>query len=504
MLNRSPIKTQANVLRHLLRSAKNTVWGGRFGFSQISQEPDIVGAYQSTVPVHTYDDIQPYVNRMRRGEEHVLCSGKVHHYAVSSGTASQGKVIPLSMETLRLARKYVFGLSLSYLLKTGSFKAFLGKHMTIPGCVEEDLNYPNTFIGEVSAMQFLLAPFIFEKFYKAIPNSIAFMQNWDLKLRAIVDHSLGQDIRLIAMAPTWAPVFFGLLIHRYNEIHGADVQTVGEIWPNLSVYISGGVALSSYQSIIVDQIGLPNLTFIETYGASEGMLSYQTDIDDPAMKLLLNNGIFFEFIRLEDINKPNPKRFTIADVETDVRYALLLTTPSGLWSYSLGDVIRFTSTFPHKIVVAGRTNEVMDKYGEAVFGEDARAAINKACKITNSLVREYHVSAIPPNGAFTPSHEWLVEFDQPPEDFKAFLQALDCSLCDINRHYQIRRQAKAFRPPEVVMIPLGSFSEWLKTSRGKINVQTKVPRMSEQRDFSNDILEFTGATAKRILVDEFL
>jgi len=504
MLSHSPSKIQANVLRRLVRSASNTVWGHKFDFSKIAQDPDIVSAYQSKVPIHTYNDIQSYVNRMRSGEENVLCPGKITHYAISSGTVSEGKVIPLSMETFRLARKYIFGLSLNYLFKTGSFKTFLGKHMTLSGYVEEDPKYPDTLIGEVSGMQSIFAPFIYDKFYRAIPNSIIFTPNWDLKLRAIADHSLNQDIRLIAMAPTWAPVFFGVLIKRYNSVHGRDVQTVGEIWPNLSVFISGGVALSSYQTIIADQIGLPNLTFIETYGASEGMLSYQTDFDDPAMKLLLNNGIFYEFVRVEDLEKQNPQRFTIAEVETDVRYALLLTTPSGLWSYSLGDVIRFTSTSPHKILVAGRTGEVMDKYGEAVFGEDTRIAINKACKITNSLVREYHVSAIHPNGIITPAHEWIIEFNHPPEDCEAFLRALDASLCDINRHYHIRREAKAFSPPEIVMVPVGAFGEWLKFSRGKINVQTKVPRMSEQRDFSNAVLEFTGQRAQRIRVDEFL
>ncbi|MCY4232626.1 MAG: GH3 auxin-responsive promoter family protein [Bacteroidetes bacterium] len=504
MFRHSPIKLQTNVLRRLLRRASNTEWGRKFGFSDLARHNDIVSAYQSRVPIHTYGDIRSQVDRMRRGEEDILCSGQVKYYAISSGTASEGKVIPLSPQTLRMGRKYAFGLSLNYLFKTGDLKPFLGKHLTLPGRVEEDQRFPGTLIGEVSGIQSLFAPYIFNKMYCAIPNSIVFTPNWDQKLQVVADLTHHQDIRLIAMAPTWAPVFFRILIQRYNEIHGTDVHTVGQIWPNLSIFISGGVALSSYQSIIEDLIALPNITFMETYGASEGMLSYQSDFDDTSMKLLLNYNIFYEFVRMEDMNKKNPQRLTIAEVETDVRYALILTTPSGLWSYSLGDVVRFTSTSPHKILVAGRTVEVMDQYGEAVFEEDARLAINQACTITNSMVREYHVSAIPPTGKITPAHEWLVEFYQAPEDCEAFLQSLDSCLCEINRHYQIRREAKAFRPPEIVAIPLGTFGEWLKASRGEIKIQTKVPRMSEGRDFSDGILNFTGDKAQRIRVEEFL
>ena len=502
MHTRVPARTQARLLRRLLRRASNTEWGRKFGFSRIVQERDIVKAYQAHVPIHTYEDLKPFVDRTRAGGENLLWPGKVSHFAVSSGTASKGKIIPLTDEMLRVNRRFSAGLGFNYLAHTGSIKTFLGKHLTLPGRIEDDPNYPGTLIGEVSGLQALFAPKFFRTFLQAIPPSIVFSSSWDSRLHSVVDQTLNQDIRMVAMSPTWAIVLFGLVIDRFNEVNGTGVRTVGEVWPNLQLYISGGVALSSYRSILEEQIGLPDIHFLEAYGASEGFFSYQTDLNDPAMRLHLNNGIFYEFIRLEELGTENPERFTISNVQTGVRYAPILTTCSGLWSYLLGDVVRFTNTSPNKILVAGRTSEMIDKYGEAMFGEDARAAIKKACEMTNSLVREYHVSAIPPNMTQVPAHEWLLEFSRIPQDREAFIRALDSELCDINRLYQIRREAKAFGPPEIVIIPKGTFNAWLKTSRGEIHSQTKVPRMSEQRSIADGVLTHAGQGAYRIRVGE--
>ncbi len=504
MNQRAPVKIQAKLLRRLLRRASNTEWGHKFGFSRIAQESDVVKAYQDRVPVHTYDDLQPYIEQIRAGAKNLIWPGGIKHFAVSSGTVSKGKIIPVSEDMLRLNRSFAVTLTLQYWKRSRSLKTLLGKHLTLPGTIEEDPNFPDTLVGEISGLQTLFSPGIFRFFLQAVPSSIAFAPDWDAKLRSVVDQTMNQDIRLAAMAPTWALVVFGLLIDRYNEVNGTRVRTVGEVWPNLQLYISGGVALSSYRSILEEQIGLPNLDFLEVYGASEGFFSYQTDLNDPAMHLHLQNGIFYEFIPMEELNSENPRRLTIEDVETGVRYAPVLTTCSGLWSYLLGDVIRFTNTSPHKIVVAGRTSEMIDKYGEAVFGEDAREAINRTCDLTDSLVREYHVSAIPPNGTQMPTHEWLLEFSRIPRDCESFVRSLDSVLCDINRHYQIRREGKAFGPPEIVLVPDGTFNAWLKTSRGQIRSQTKVPRMSNQRSIADGVLAHAGQNARRVRVDEFM
>ena len=503
MLRLSPLKIQSNQLRRLLGRAAHTEWGKKFGFAHIAQQSDVVKAYQSCVPIHTYDDLKPSIDRIRAGEEDILWPGKIRHFAISSGTASEGKIIPVSHDMLLLTRKLPLWMTIDYLQATGSWSTFLGKHLILPGKIDYDPQYQDVLIGEVSGLLSLYSPYIYTKFFRAIPSSLMRISNWDSKLRAVVDVTMNQDIRVITMVPTWAPVFFRLLIQHYNKIHGVNICSVGEIWPNLKLYISAGVALSSYKSIIEEYIALPDLHFLEAYGASEGTFSYQTDLEDPAMQLLLNHGVFFEFIRMDDLATENPKRFTIEHVQTNVRYAPVLTTSSGLWSYLLGDVIRFTNLSPPKILVAGRTSEMMDVYGEAVFGEEARTAINKACRSTNSILQEYHVSAIGPSGDMPPTHEWIIEFNRVPQDCQAFLRMLDASICKINVHYQFRREGYAFRPPEMVIVPHGTFNAWLIASRGEINCQTKVPRMSDERDIANGILNQAGQSAQRIRIKEF-
>jgi len=504
MFRRTPSKIQSSQLRRLLGRASNTEWGKRFRFAHIAQQADVVKAYQSCVPIHTYEDLKPFVDRIRAGEEDILWPGKIRHFAISSGTISEGKIIPVSQDMLQLTRRFPLRLILSYLQMTGSWTTFLGKHLAIPGKIEHDPNYQDVLIGEVSGLQSLFAPYIFDKFLRALPSSVTYISNWDSKLRATVDKTLDQDIRLIVMVPTWAPVFFRLLIQRFNELHGANIRSVGEIWPNLKLYVSAGVALSSYKTILEEQIALPNLHFLEAYGASEGFFSYQTDLEDPAMQLILNNGVFFEFIRMDDLGTEYPERVTIEHVQIDVRYAPVLTTCSGLWSYLLGDVIRFTDLSSPKILVAGRTSEMLDTYGEAVFGEDARDAINKACSLTNSSLQEYHVSAMTPYGEMLPAHEWIIEFNRVPQDREEFIRLLDTSLCEINLHYQIRREGKAFRPPEIVIVPNGTFNAWLITNRGEIKCQTKIPRMSDEREISSGILDHAGQDTQRIRVEEFM
>ena len=494
----APARTQANLLRNLLHRASKTEWGLRYGFAEIAQSANPVATYQTRLPLHTYTDLEGDVVRIREGATNVLWPGPIRHFAVSSGTTSVGKIIPVSGDMLRQNRRFSVDITLDYLLSTGNARLLMGKHLALPGRIEDDAAFPGTKIGEISGLQALYPPNLYRLLLQALPNDIAFAPNWDQKLKMIVDKTIDMDIRLVAMAPTWAIVLFSLLVERHNELYNSGVTTVGEIWPNLQLYISGGVALSSYKSIINEQIGLSGLHYVEVYGASEGFFSFQSDLEDPAMLLHLKNGVFFEFVRMDELHNGNPTRYTIDEISCGVRYAPILTTCSGLWSYVLGDVVRFTQTSPHKIVVAGRTSEMIDKYGEAVFGEDARMAIDQACNKTQAQVQEYHVTALPPTSDRIPALEWLLEFDRLPKDPKAFLDTLDKHLCDINRHYEIRREARAFAPPEIVILPSGTFYRWLKSTRKDIGGQTKMPRMSEDREIAQGILELAGADAQRI------
>ncbi len=489
-----PVETQRRLLTGLLDRASHTEWGKRLGFGDLARSTDVVASFQDQVPLHGYPDIEADVKRMRAGGEDILWPGKAIHFAVSSGTTSAGKIIPVSRDMLLSNKRFATGVVLNYLLTRRNIRCVLGRQLGLPGRIEEDPRYPGTYIGEVSGLQALFAPLLYRRVLQAVPNETAFLPNWDQKLKAIADRTLDMDIRMVIMAPTWGSVLFKLLIDRYNARHGSSAASVGDIWPNLQVFISGGVALSSYLDVLRDVINKPDLDFLETYGASEGFFSYQTDLDDPSMLLHLDNGVFFEFVRLEDLDRPDAQRFTIADVEPGIRYAPFLTTCSGLWAYGLGDVVRFTSVSPHKIQVAGRTAEMMDGYGEAVFGEDAREAIESACSETGARLADYHVAPRLLTSERLPAHQWLVEFELEPADDDRFLRALDARLSAINRHYQIRREALAFDPPELVSLPRGTYRAWLEATRPSVSAQTKVPRMSEARTIADGIL----ATAARI------
>ncbi len=489
-----PAAAQRRLLAGLLRRAADTEWGRRFRFRELLAAPDVVRAYQQAVPLAEFEAFRADFDRVRLGASDVVWPGRLNRFAVSSGTASAGKVLPLSHEMLTANRGFSIGVALNYLAASGNPSFLGGRHLTLPGRIEPDPLMPGSRVGEVSGLQAEYAPGFFKRLYQAVPNDMAFLPNWEQKLEAIVAHTLRQDIRMIAMVPSWALTFSRMVIERCRQETGRNVQTVGEVWPRLQVFISGGVALSSYKSLLDDLIGLPRMDYVETYGASEGFFAFQSDPDDPALLLHLDNGVFFEFVRMDEHQQPGARRYTIADVEPDVRYTLYVTTCSGLWSYNVRDVVRFTSTRPHKIVVAGRSSEMIDNYGEAVFGEEAAEALREACEVTGARVASFHVAPRPPaSAAELPTHQWIIEFERAPESLEAFARAIDARLQRVNRHYQIRREARAFGLVEVTAAPPGTFYAWLKRTRRSVSGQTKIPRMSEDRTIADALLSADGA-----------
>lgn len=484
-----PIGSQERLLRRLLRTARDTEWGKRYGFADLAEAPDVVAAYRDRVPLHDYDAYRADVQRVRQGASDVFWPGRIRHFAVSSGTASAGKVIPLSPETLRSTRDFTLGMAVRYALGTGRYGWIGGRLLTVPGRVEPDLGGPGTWVGEVSGLMYLRAPWLVRRFKQAVHRDVLFADGWDRKLRMIADRTCRMDIRAIAMVPSWAVVLFPLVVQRYNELTGSRATCVRDVWPNLGVFFSGAVALSSYEDLMREQIGGDGpMDFVESYGASEGLFSSQSHPDERDMLLHLDTGVYYEFIRMDD-GAAQPRRFSLAEVEPDVRYRIQVTTHSGLWAYGVGDVIRFTGTDPYRIVVAGRTSEMLDRYGEAVFGEEARVALEKACAETGAHARDYHIASVPPAGGRMPRHQWLVEFDQPPADPQQFLQVIDAHLQSVNRHYVIRRECGAFEFPDLVPLPPGTFFRWLRETRDRVGAQTKVPRMSEQRTIADAILK---------------
>ena len=479
--------TQVAVLRELMRTASQTEWGKKYQFREIAKASDPVSLYRERMPIHSYEAFRSDIERIRRGERDIIWPGEFKHFAVSSGTASAGKIIPLSTQMLNINRRFTLAVALSYFEATADPTFFMGKLLSIPGRIEEDPLHPGTMIGEVSGLQFLFAPWAIKKFLQAVPQEILFLPNWEMKLDAMVEHTLNMDIRAIAMVPSWAIVLFKKLIAAHNNATGNRATTVREIWPNLQVFFSGGVALSSYRALLEQQVGGP-LDFMESYGASEGYISFQDDPQASDMLVHLNSGVYFEF---EPVDGSGP-RVSIEGVETGIRYRIYVSTCSGLWGYEIGDVVKFTSTKPYRMLVAGRTNEMLDKYGEAVYGDEARAALGKACESTHARIANFHITSLPVSSTDLPGHEWLIEFESEPNDVAAFAQAIDRHLQEVNRHYVIRREAGAFQSPSISSLRAGTFHEWLKSTKKTVSAQTKVPRMNEEREIANALLKISG------------
>ncbi len=486
-----PLGTQRRLLKRLVRRAAATAAGRQFGFSGFDDGRYLISDFQSAVPLQTYEHIRGWVDRIRSGEPDVMWPGRMRDFAVSSGTASSGKIIPLSAETLRKNSQFSLASALNHFAHSGDRSMWLGKMLSLPGRIEEDPRYPGTLIGEVSGFQSRYAPSFVSRFYQAVPEDILFMDNWDRKLDAVVERTLQQDIRVLVMVPSWALVLFEKLFERYNAVHGGGASTVMDVWPNLRVFFSGGVALSSYRDLLTQQIGA-DIPFVESYGASEGYFSTQDGPDEPDMLLHLDNGVFYEFVPADQRDSPHPDRLWLKDVEPGVRYAMYVSTCSGLWAYSVGDVVRFTSVSPYKIVVSGRTTEMIDKYGEAVFGEEARAALQRACAETDAVVTDYHVAPGEVASGSLPAHQWLVEFDREPTDVSAFAGEIDKYLQTVNRHYQIRREAGAFLGPQIFAVPKGTFRQWLTETRERVSMQSKIPRLSEERAIAEGVLRFAA------------
>lgn len=484
---KDPEGTQERLLRRLIKRAAGTEWGRRHDYTSLSGAEDLISAYQDSVPLSDYSVFREDVVRMRAGAADVLWPGTIRHYAVSSGTASAGKIIPLSDEMLEANRKFTLSTALNYARSAGSLRFMTGRLLSVPGRIDEEPDNPGTWVGEMSGLMYLFGPWWVKRYLQAVDEEVLFMQRWEDKLNAMVEKTLSMNVTSMAMVPSWAVVFFPMLIDAYNRRHGAKATTVREVWPNLRVFFSGAVALSSYLSLMQEQIGSDDMDFIESYGASEGVFSFQTRSGESDMLLHLDNGVFFEFTRMDE-DLANARRYTIRDVEVDVRYRLHVSSCSGLWAYGVGDVVRFTSLSPHRIVVAGRTSEMLDAYGEAIFGGEARAALEQACAKTGARFRDYHIAALPPEGRTPPRHQWLIEFDESPADIAALAEAIDTYLQDVNRHYVIRRECGAFGSPEIIALAPGAFLKWLKASRGRVSAQTKVPRMSEDRTIAQGVL----------------
>ncbi len=473
-----PIGAQREVLQDLVTHGQYTELGRKYGLDNTFT----IRQFKERVPIHDYELLKPYIERMMQGEENLLWNTPISWFAKSSGTTSdKSKFIPVSEESLEdchfQASKDV--LSLYYRQSEGS-DLLTGKGLIIGGSHQiSQLNEDISF-GDLSAVLLQNTP-IWANWIRTPDLSIALMDEWETKIERLAEATITEDVTSIAGVPTWTLV----LIKRILAITGKT--TLREVWPNLELYIHGGVSFAPYRSQFQQIIG-EGCQYLEIYNASEGFFAAQDRLGEEGMLLFLNHGIFYEFLPMEEIGKQQPTTIGLQEVEVGKTYAPVISTNGGLWRYLLGDTIRFTSIYPFRVVVNGRIKQFINAFGEEVVVDNTDQAIRLACEDTGAVLTDYTAAPIYFSEQGNGAHEWLIEFSKPPYDLQIFTEKLDASLQSINSDYEAKRyKSIALGMPSVRALPPGLFNRWLK-SKGKLGGQHKVPRLSNERNYIEEIL----------------
>lgn len=477
----NPLDTQKQVFNDLIGSAQFTAFGKQYNFANINSVKD----FKATVPVNDYDSLKPYIERLLGGEQNVLWPGNTNWFAKSSGTTSdKSKFIPISKDSLDDTH-YKSGkdvLSL-YLRQFPQTQMMGGKCLTIGGSHQVNQLSADSFYGDLSAVTLQNMP-LMGQVMRAPELSVALMDEWEAKIEAIVHSVFHENITFIAGVPTWVLV----LIKRILEVAGE--HDLRKVWPNLELYIHGGVSFKPYREQFKDFIPGSNMRYMETYNASEGFFAAQDDLNEEGMLLFLNHGIFYEFMPLDEYGKEKPTTLGLREVELGVHYALVISTNGGLWRYIIGDTIQFTCLEPYRIKVSGRIKHFINAFGEEVIVDNSDHAIAEACRITGAIVNDYTAAPVYMSGKENGAHEWIIEFENLPVPLTQFVTEMDKALQCINSDYEAKRHKDiALRMPIVHQMQKGGFNDWLK-SKGKLGGQHKVPRLSNERNYVEEILKF--------------
>ena len=486
----NPHEAQQQVFNNLIESARYTEWGKKHDFRSIRTPKD----FQNNVPVQDYETLKPFIQRMMEGERDILWPGKVEMFSKSSGTTSdKSKFIPVSQQNFDECHiKGTWDTMTIIYDQIPGCTIFSGKNFVMAG--NHSLYKPGskTIFGDVSALMVKNMPKIARPFYE--PDlDIVFRDDWESKIQLMAEVACKPDvapmIKMIGGVPTWTIVFFRHVLEFSGKSH------MLEVWPNFEVYIHGGVNMEPYRNQFAQFLPSEKVKYIEVYNASEGYFGTRLNVDDDDMLLLLNNGVYYEFIPMEQWNEENPQALTLDQVEVGKNYAMLISTNAGLWRYLVGDTVTFTSTAPYKIKITGRTKQFVNAFGEEVMVSNTDRAIAEACTEMNAIVSEYTVAPIYFKNSGKGGHEWLVEFEKEPTDLKSFNSLLDHKLQMINSDYEAKRY-KNMALNELLLRPLpkGTFMGWMRT-RGKLGNQNKVPRLANNRQYVDEILNFIEKSA---------
>jgi len=477
-----PHDVQEELFFRLIDQAKGTEFGKKYGFKDIKS----FRQYQENVPIHSYEQLFPYIDRLMRGEQNILWPSEITWFAKSSGTTNaRSKFIPVSQEALDDCHfKGGKDLISIYVNNYPDTKMFTGKGLTIGGSHQINEFDPdsNSYYGDVSAVIMQNLPF-WAQMIRTPKLDVALMDKWEEKIEKMARVTAEENVTNFAGVPTWTI----LLIQKVIEITGKD--NILEVWPNLEVFFHGAVAFGPYRDLFKKLIPSDKMNYIETYNASEGFFGIQDQTDSTELLLMLDYGIFYEFVPFHQIGEENPKTLTLDEVEIGKNYAMLISTNAGLWRYNIGDTIKFTSKDPYRIKISGRTKHFINAFGEEVIIENAETAVTKACEQTGAIIDNFTAAPVYFDEGNKGGHEWIIEFKESPKDFEKFKQVLDLTLREINSDYDAKRyKDMALQPPIIHHVKEGTFYEWMK-KRNKLGGQNKVPRLSNNREHVDDILE---------------
>jgi hypothetical protein len=489
MVRSMPVETQRALLSNLLTAGRRTSFGKEHGFDAIRN----IRQLKQGVPIRTYDEIKPWINRARKGEENVLWPGVTQWFAKSSGTTSErSKFLPITQDSLFQCH-FAGGQDLLalYSNQRRESKLYGGKHLVLGGSSSLSQLGGHGYTGDLSAIILENLPFWVES-RRTPDRQIALMAEWEEKVEAMALATLDEDVRILAGIPSWMLV----IVKRVLEYSGAS--SLGEVWPNLQLFMHGGVSFSPYRAEFESLIGETRrpLDYLETHNASEGLFGLQDRLEEDDLLLMLDYGIYFEFIPISEWKSKNPISLELRELEVGHEYALVISTSAGLWRYALGDVIRVTEVHPFRMQVSGRVNAYLNAFGEELMGHQAEKAVAEACTLSGAMVRDYTAAPVYMRSNRTGGHEWLFEFVHPPKTSMAeFMAFLDASLIRQNSDYSAKRSGGlAIEHPFGHNLRPGVFDAWLK-SKGKLGGQHKIPRLSNERLLVDEVLAFHQSTS---------
>ena len=473
---KNPIRSQSKTLKYLINNSQNTMFGKQHFFKDINKYQE----FKSAIPVRDYEKFKTYIDRMIEGQSDIIWPGKPVYFCKTSGTTSGIKYIPLFKNTIKSHINSARDSILNYIAKTGDINAMKGKQIFIQG--SPVLNTKKGIkIGRLSGIVAHHIPFYLKS--SRMPSMEAnCIVDWEEKINAIVDETIGQNMTLISGIPPWVQMYFEKIIEKKGK-------KIGDVFKNFSLFIYGGVSFKPYKKTFDELIGR-KVNSIEVYPASEGFFAYQDTVDNDSLLLILNNDIFYEFIRTEDLLKGKENYISLSDVKIGENYALIISTSSGLWRYDIGDTIQFTEINPYRIIVTGRVKHFISAFGEHVINKEVETTIREASSKLKLKIREFTVAPHVNPAKGLPFHEWFIEFDEINENIKSIETTMDEIMQKQNIYYKDLIKGKILSPLKIRKVKKDGFNDYMK-SIGKLGAQNKVPHLSNDRKIVNKLINYT-------------